>query len=103
MPPDIEVGQNVHVWFEGALAASYPAQGKVAKVTISKIQKPEKAALSQDVVIRNALLNKDISIINILVIKEVIYDEKSAVWTIRYKSAVITDGQLEEHTIYVTE
>jgi hypothetical protein len=67
MPPEIEVGQNVHVWFEGEMATSYPAQGKASKVTFSKIQKPEKAALSQDEVIRKALLNKDISSIKMLV------------------------------------
>jgi hypothetical protein len=42
IPSDIEVGQNVQVWFEGAIAASFPGQGMVSKVTISKIQKPEK-------------------------------------------------------------
>ncbi|MDQ0888798.1 very-short-patch-repair endonuclease [Paenibacillus sp. V4I9] len=75
----------------GAITASYPAQGKASKVANSYIQKLEKTTLSQDQVIRKALLiNKDISSVNILVIKNVIYDEKSAVWTIQYKSAIIT-------------
>ncbi|WP_187274056.1 DUF3221 domain-containing protein [Paenibacillus sp. N3.4] len=103
MPSDIEVGQYVHVWFIGAIATSYPAQGKASKVTISNIHKPEAAALSQDEVIRKALINKKISSIDILVIKEVIYDEKSAVWTIRYKSAIITDGSIEEDSILVPD
>jgi hypothetical protein len=58
-------------------------------------KKPKKAVLSQDEVIRKALLN--ISSINVLVIKEVIYDEKLDVWTLRYKSGIITDGLLEEY------
>lgn len=103
IPPDVKVGEIVHVWFEGELATSYPGQGKAAKVTISKIQKPEKATLSPDEVIRKALTNKEISNINILVIKEVNYDEESAVWTFRYKSAMITDGSLEERTIQIPD
>jgi hypothetical protein len=75
----------------------YPTLGKASKVPISKIQKPAKAVLSQDEVIRKALLNKDISSINVFVIKEVIYDEKLDVWTLRYKYGIITDGLLEEH------
>ncbi|MDQ0875883.1 hypothetical protein QFZ77_004542 [Paenibacillus sp. V4I3] len=103
MPQDVEVGQYVNVWFEGALAASYPAGGKATKVNISKIYKPKKATLSQEEVIRKALINKDISSVKILVIKNVIYDEKSAVWTIRYKSAILTDGSIEEHSIQVPD
>ncbi|NOU72971.1 DUF3221 domain-containing protein [Paenibacillus sp. LMG 31458] len=103
MPQDVEVGQYVNVWFEGTIATSYPAQGKASKVTITKIQKPEKAILSQDEVIRKALLNKDISSINIFVINEVVYDEKSAVWTVRYKSAIITDSSIEEHSMQVPD
>jgi hypothetical protein len=57
----------------------------------------------QDEVIRKALLNKDISSINILVIKEVKYDEKLSVWTIRYKDGIITDGSLEEHSIEIPD
>ncbi|WP_171693612.1 hypothetical protein, partial [Paenibacillus germinis] len=68
-----------------------------------KIQKPEKAILSQDEVIRKALLNKDISSINNFVINEVVYDENSDVWTIRYKSAIITDSSIEEHIIQVPD
>ncbi|WP_409340409.1 DUF3221 domain-containing protein [Paenibacillus sp. MBLB4367] len=103
IPKDVEVGQYVNVWFEGAIATSYPAQGKASKVTITKIQKPEKAIMSQDEVIRKALLNKDISSINIFVINEVVYNEKSAVWTIRYKSAIITDSSIEEHSMQVPD
>lgn len=103
MPQDVEVGQYVHVWLEGAIATSYPGQGKASKVTITKIQKPEKAILSQDEVIRKALLNKDISSINNFVINEVVYDENSDVWTIRYKSAIITDSLIEEHIIQVPD
>jgi hypothetical protein len=89
----------------GAITASYPAQGKASKVANSYIQKLKKATLSQDQVIRKALLiNKDISSVNILVIKNVIYDEKSAVWTIQYKSAIIiTDGSIEEHSVQVPD
>ncbi|MCY9667663.1 YobA family protein [Paenibacillus alginolyticus] len=43
MPHEPEVGQYVHVWFDGAIATSYPAQGKASKVTISNIQKHEKS------------------------------------------------------------
>lgn len=103
MPPDVEVGQFVHVWFEGAIATSYPAQGKASRVSYSNIQKPEKADFTQDAVIRKALLNKDISSINVLAIKEVSYDEKSDVWTIRYKDAKISDDLLEEHSMQVTD
>jgi hypothetical protein len=103
IPPEIEVGQNVHVWFEGELATSYPALGMASKVTISKIQKPEKAVLTQEEVIRKALLNKDFSSINVLVIKEVKYDEKLSGWTIRYKEGIITDGSLEEHKIEIPD
>jgi hypothetical protein len=103
LPSDIEVGQNIHVWFDGALAASYPGQGKASKVTISKIQKPEKAILSQEEVIRKALLNKDVSNVNILVIKDVFFDPNLAIWTIRYKSAIISDGSIEEHSIQVPD
>jgi hypothetical protein len=103
MPQDVEVGQYVNVWFEGTIATSYPAQARASKVTITKIQKPDKAILSQDEVIRKVLLNKDISSINILVINKVVYDEKSAVWTIRYKSAIITDGSIEEHNMQVPD
>jgi hypothetical protein len=103
MPPDIEVGQSVHVWFDGEIATSYPAQGKASKVTNSNIKKPEKADFTQDTVIRKALLNKDISSINVIVIKEVSYDEYSDVWTIRYKDAKISDGLLEEHSMQVPD
>ncbi|OPH61402.1 hypothetical protein BC351_15850 [Paenibacillus ferrarius] len=103
MPQGVEVGQYVNVWFEGALATSYPAGGKASKVVISNIKKPEKAIMSQDEVIRKAFLNKDISSINIFVINEVVYDDKSAVWTIRYKSAIIADGPIEEHSMQVPD
>ncbi|SFS76999.1 DUF3221 domain-containing protein [Paenibacillus sp. BC26] len=103
MPPNIKVGQNVQVWFKGSIAASYPGQGGASKVTISEIQKPLKAKLTQDEIIRKALMNKDIADIKILVIKEVRYDETSAMWSIRYKSAVITDGVLEEHVIQIPD
>ncbi|MGG1635616.1 DUF3221 domain-containing protein [Paenibacillus sp. NRS-1760] len=103
IPSDVKVGEIVHVWFEGELATSYPGQGKAAKVKIAEIKKPEKAILSPDEIIRKALTNKDISNVNILVVKEVNYDEKSAVWTLRYKSAMITDGSLEELTIQVPD
>ncbi|MBA2937105.1 DUF3221 domain-containing protein [Paenibacillus sp. CGMCC 1.16610] len=103
MPQDVEVGQYVNLWLEGAIAASYPAQGKASKVTIAKIQKPEKAILSQDEVIRKALLNKDISSINVLAIKGVSYDENSDIWIIRYKDAKISDGLLEEHSMQVPD
>lgn len=103
MPPNIEVGQNVQVWFQGSIATSYPGQGGASKVTISEIQKPVKAILAQDEVIRKALMNKDIANISIIVIKEVKYEEESAMWTIRYKSADITDGVLEEHTIQIPD
>lgn len=103
MPQNVEIGQYVNVWFEGTIATSYPAQGKASKVTIVKIHKPEKAILSQDEVIRKALLNKDISSINIFVINEVVYDGNSDDWTIRYKDAKISDGLLEEHSMQVPD
>ncbi|RAP76103.1 DUF3221 domain-containing protein [Paenibacillus montanisoli] len=103
IPPDIRVGQNVQVWFKGSIETSYPGQGGASKVTISEVQKPVKAILAQDEVIRKALMNKDILDINILVIKELKYDEKSEMWTIRYKSAAITDGVLEEHIIQIPD
>ncbi|WP_171689551.1 hypothetical protein, partial [Paenibacillus germinis] len=65
-----------------------------------KIQKPEKADITQDAVIRKALLNKDISSVNVLAIKEVSYDENSDVWTIKYKDA---NGLLEEHSMQVPD
>jgi hypothetical protein len=70
---------------------------------ISEIQKPLKAKLAQDEAIRKFLMNKDIANINILVIKDVSYDEKAAMWTIRYKSAAITDDVLEEFTIQIPD
>jgi hypothetical protein len=77
IPLDLKVGQKVHVMFEGPIAESYPGQGSASNVNVSEIQKPEKADLTQDAVIRKALLNKDISTIKVLVIKEVSYDQKS--------------------------
>ncbi|SEO95341.1 DUF3221 domain-containing protein [Paenibacillus sp. OV219] len=103
IPSNIEVGQNVNVWFKGEIATSYPGQGTASKITISETQKPVKALLTREEAIRKALQDKDIANINILVVKDVSYDEKSAMWTIRYKSAVITDGVLEEHTIQIPD
>jgi len=103
IPTNIEIGQKVQVWFKGEIETSYPGQGMASKVTISEIEKPVIAILTQDEVIRKALMNKEIANINILVIKEVHYDEKAAIWTIRYKSAVITDGVLEEYIIKIPD
>jgi hypothetical protein len=103
MPSNLEVGKYVHVLFENDKTASYPGQGRAVKITISETQKPQKAKLSQDEVIRKALMNKDIANINILVIKEVTYDEKASIWTIRFKSASITDSPIEEQTIQIPD
>lgn len=106
IPSNIEVGQYVHIWFEDDKAADqaiYAGRGKAVETTISETQKPQKAKLSQDEVIRKALMNKDIANINILVIKEVTYDEKASIWTIRFKSASITDSPIEEQTIQIPD
>ncbi|MBD3919008.1 YobA family protein [Paenibacillus sp. PR3] len=103
MPSNIEIGQYVQVWFQGGIETSYPGGGVASKVTISDTNKPAAAKLTQEEVIRKALLDKDIANVNILVISEVTYDEQTAMWTLRYKSAAITDGELEEYKIQIPD
>lgn len=103
MPSNIEIGQYVQVWFQGGIETSYPGGGVASKVTISDTHKPAAAKLTQEEVIRKALLDKDIANVNILVISEVNYDEQTAMWTLRYKSAAITDDEIEEYRIQVLD
>ncbi|GMK38783.1 hypothetical protein PCCS19_18370 [Paenibacillus sp. CCS19] len=103
MPPNIKIGQHVEVWFNGGIETSYPGQGMATKVTMSEIRKPATATLTQDEVIRKALLDQKIANINILVIKEVTYDEQTTMWTIRYKNAAFTDDELEEYRVQIPD
>jgi hypothetical protein len=40
IPQDVKVGQKVQVWFEGAVATSYPGQAMTNKISILPSNEP---------------------------------------------------------------
>jgi hypothetical protein len=103
IPDEVEIGQKVEVLFEGAMAASYPGQGRAKKVSILPKIKPNKANMTEDQVIREALTSKETSNINIFVIKDIKFDEKLDLWTIRFKDGVISDKETEQRNLQILD
>jgi len=52
---EVDIGQQVRVWSDGAIAESYPAQGKAKRVEIVAAQQPGGASLATEEAIRQAL------------------------------------------------
>ncbi|MCD9025918.1 YobA family protein [Cohnella silvisoli] len=81
-PFNIEVGQHVEVRADGAIAESYPAQGKANTVAVITGLEPEGASLSEAEAVRKALSSPEVSGYDIPAIKEVKFDEKLAEWIV---------------------
>lgn len=83
-PPNVEVGHKVEVLSTGAIAESYPAQGKADTVAVIEPEKPEGAILTEAEAIRQALLFPEIAELEYMaaVIKEVTYTAESSEWSV---------------------
>jgi hypothetical protein len=99
----IEVGQKVQVWFKGQVLESYPAQAEARKVSILPSMKPDNANLSEDQVIRKALISKETANIKVFVIKVITFNEKLDAWTIQFKDAFNSDNNTEEHSLQILD
>ncbi|PQP88531.1 hypothetical protein [Paenibacillus sp. AR247] len=58
--------------------------------------KPDKAILSEEQVLREAINNKEAAEIKIFVPTAIKFDDKSHLWTVRFKDGALTDTQKEK-------
>lgn len=54
-PDNLEIGQLVKVWYDGAVEESYPAGGKVGELEVIKVDQPEGAILKETEALKKAL------------------------------------------------
>lgn len=88
VPKGLRVGQRVQVSFQGVVETSYPAQSLSDKLSFMPVQKPKQADLSEEQVVRQAILQADKTEERLLfVVKDVAYDESSDTWSVRYVDA----------------
>jgi hypothetical protein len=95
-PQEIEVGQKVQVWFEGAIASSYPGQGEASKVVIIPSAYHEGAVMSEAQAVQQAI--RDNPKINVFVVNQLEFDPKLKQWTILYKDGFLSGDEIEQHS-----
>ena len=83
-PDDINVGEQVKVWFD-AVRESYPAQSDIEKIEVIQGQKPDGAKLSESEALYKALTSSEINTDFFLIAKSVEYDKESHEWNIQLK------------------
>jgi hypothetical protein len=103
-PEDVQVGQKVEIIFEGEMATSYPGQARAKKVSVLPNKKPDKSAkLTEEQVLREAIKSKEAAEIRVFIPKEISFDEKSKLWTIRFIDGTLSDKQKEERSLQIQD
>lgn len=102
-PDDAQVGQKVKILFKGEIATSYPGLSGAKEVTVLPSIKPDKAKLSEEQVLREAINIKEATEIKIFVPTAIKFDDKSHLWTVRFKDGALTDTQKEEKSLQIPD
>ncbi|MED3647967.1 DUF3221 domain-containing protein [Halalkalibacterium halodurans] len=92
MPIEVEIGERIAVWAEGAIAYSYPAQAEVADVVVLEEKKPEGAKLSEKEVIQRVLSEQEESAL----LTSITFDKESSHWNVHLQNLF---GQKHERII----
>lgn len=79
-PTEVQIGEQVRVWYDGPVAESYPMQATIGKIDIIPSPKPEGANLTEAGALRQAIEDQ----VNIAV-KSIKYDQKLDLWKIEFK------------------
>ncbi|RIW31349.1 DUF3221 domain-containing protein [Bacillus salacetis] len=95
---EVELGEQVKIWFEGGVETSYPGQAAVGKIEIMPSTTPEGAVLS-DTEALNRALSKNTFENEIVTAQSIQYDADKDEWTILLKN---TDSY-EEYPIKVQD
>jgi hypothetical protein len=103
IPKDVKIGQKVQVWFEGAVAASYPGQAMANKISNLSSEKPFNAKLSEEQVIQQTLISQENSNIKVPVIKDVKFDSNTGAWAIRIKDGMLPEKESKEHILQIPD
>lgn len=84
MPDNIMTGQEIMVWIdpEGGVRESYPAQTEGWKYSIVTAFEPEKALLTKQEVVQDALERNNTQEENFPAIASVEYNEDSKLWKV---------------------
>ena|SRR5690625_487596 len=82
-PGDVEIGDEVNVWFKGGVDDSYPSRGVVGKMEVLTTANIERANRSQKEAVQDAL--QQIHVDNFVAITDVQFSEERNLWTVTYK------------------
>ncbi|WP_110113068.1 DUF3221 domain-containing protein [Bacillus sp. CGMCC 1.16541] len=93
---EVDIGQYVHVWIDGPIAESFPAQGSVEKVEVVQVEKPKGATLTQEEVLKQLLSSKQVNQQDVIGVKNIEYDGAADVWKITLKPMVSASGDDQE-------
>lgn len=89
-PEDIEIGEQVKIWYDGPVQESYPMGGKVGKLEVVPGNKHEGADWSEaeaiDIAIQQQKPNEHIAV------KSIEFDKELAFWKIEFKE--LPDGDV---------
>lgn len=80
---DIEVGQEVRVWYDGPVEESYPAGGTVGKIEIVKKNQPETANINESKAIQLAI--QQLGSEGLIAINSVTFDGVEKRWKVTYE------------------
>lgn len=83
VPKNVEVGQEVKVWYKGEVDVTYPACGSIQHLEIVEPKQPEGAKLSTEEVVKQALTKIDVEYF--FAITDVVYNKDTSSWTVTYK------------------
>ncbi|MBM7703556.1 YobA family protein [Metabacillus iocasae] len=92
----VDIGQYVHLWIDGPIAESFPAQGSAAKVEVIKVEKPKGATFTQEEALRQLLASKQVNQQDVIGVKHIEYDHAEDVWRITLKPMVSASGNDQE-------
>lgn len=98
LPNDVEVGEQVKVWFDNGVAESYPGQASIGELEVMPSSTPEAATLS-DTEALNKVLSKTKFARAILTVQSILYDADKDEWSVVLKNT----NSHEEQTIKVED
>ncbi|MGO4887630.1 YobA family protein [Anaerobacillus sp. MEB173] len=90
---DVEIGMEVEVWFDGAVAESYPAQGSAKKINILPPIHPEGATLNKAEATKKALEQLANDQYDLMIVKNVTFNADSLVWELTINETSIEIGE----------
>lgn len=98
-PENVQVGDEVNLWYKGDILESYPAQTSVGKLEIIPSSTPEGATLTESDALSKALSQNEFEN-NTLVIQSIAYQSDEDIWSIKFKDLIFED---EEGTVQVKD